>query len=365
MKITDVKTWPVSIPFKKPFVVWRGVAETKDHVIVQVETDEGISGVGEASPFLYYASETQEDVISTVHNYIRPIIKGMDPFNLEKIHEIFATTIDGHYFSKAAIEMALWDIMGKELEVPVYKLLGGKAHENVPLAGILKSGDPSDLVEEAEEWTSKGFQHLKVKIGFGVKRDLAAVRSVRSAVDDEVTIRVDAEENFDLKTALQIASELEDLEIELISQPIPRHNYHDMSLLRQSVKIPVLVDESITTPEDVLLATRLETGDLVNIKVVKSGGILNAKRMASIAEAAGKDCLVGSMLEMGPGTLFAAHFAVSTPNITYANEIIGPLLLSDDILAEPVVVEDGRIEVSDVPGLGIRLDMEKIEKYSS
>lgn len=365
MKITDIRTWPVSIPFKKPFVVWRGVAETKDHVIVQVETDEGVAGIGEASPFLYYAAETQEDVVSTVENYIQPILRGMDPFNLEKIRGILATTVDGHHFSKAAVKMALWDIVGKSLGVPVYKLLGGKAREDVPLVGILKSGDPADIAGEAEEWVARDFKQLKVKIGFGIERDVASVRSVREAVGEEVTIRVDAEENYDLKTALQVARRLQSLGIELLSQPIPRHNYHDMALLRQSVEVPLLVDESIRTPEDVLLAVRLGTGDLVNIKVVKSGGMLDSKRMASIAEAAGKDCLVGSMLEMGPGTLFAAHFAISTPNVNYASEIIGPLLLTDDILAQPVKVEGGALQVPDTPGLGIELDADKMEAYSS
>ena len=116
-------------------------------------------------------------------------------------------------------------------------------------------------------------------------------------------------------------------------------------------------DESIETPEDVLLAARLQAGDLVNIKkVLKSGGMLNSKRMAAIAQAAGKECLTGSMLEMGPGTVFSAHFAVSTANVTYASELVGTVLLADDVLTEPVMVEDGALHLTDKPGLGIELD---------
>ncbi len=365
MRITDIKAWPVSIPFKKPFVVWRGVATTKDHVIVQVETDEGITGIGEASPFLYYAPETQEDVLSTVENYILPAVQGLDPFNLEAIDHLFHTVISGHHFSKAAVEMALWDIMGKSLGVPVYRLLGGKARESVPLVAILKGSDPVELAQEVEEWLSSGFRNLKVKIGFGVRQDVAAVEAVRRAAGNDVTIRVDAEENYDLKSAVQVARHLERLEIELISQPLPRTNYHDMALLRQAIDIPLLLDESIETPEDVMLAVQLQTGDLVNIKVVKSGGMLASKRMAAIARAAGKDCLVGSMLEMGPGTLFAAHFAISTANVTYPNEIVGPLLLADDVLKAPVTVRDGALHLPDVPGLGIELDTGKMKQYST
>lgn len=364
MKITGVKVHPVSIPFKRPFVVWRGVAETKDHVIVEVETDEGIVGVGEASPFLYYASETQEDVISTIRTYITPTVLGQDPFDLESIDRRFQTEIDGHQFSKAAIEMALWDIIGKSLGVPVYKLLGGKYRPSVPVVAILKSGEPPQMASEAETWVAAGFRQLKIKIGFGPAKDAACVDAVRRAVGESITIRVDAEENYDLKTSIQVARQLERVGIELISQPISRYNYRDMVLLRQAIDIPLLVDESISSPEDVLMAVQLGTGDLVNIKVVKAGGILNARRMAAIARAGGKSCLLGSMLEMGPGTLFAGHFAVATSNVEYASEIVGPLLLSDDILVDPVTYKDGALQVPDSPGLGFELDRAKMTKYS-
>jgi L-Ala-D/L-Glu epimerase len=365
LKITNIKAIPVSIPFKKPFVVWRGVAKNKDHVIVQVETDEGITGFGEASPFLYYAPETQQDVVATIDNYITPLVMGLDPFDLESIGEMLHTTVDGHHFSKSALEMALWDIMGKALGVPVYRLLGGKFRESVPLVAILKSGDLTDMAHETEDWLAKGFRQLKVKIGFGIERDVATVAAVRKAAGPGVTIRVDAEENYDLKSAIAVARHLQELDIELLSQPIRRENYDDMVLLRQAIDLPLLLDESIVTPEDVSLAVRLGTGDLINIKVVKAGGIVSSKRMAAIAKAAGKDCLVGSMLEMGPGTLFAGHFAVSTANVSYASEIIGPLLLADDLLAEPLVVRDGALQIPDAPGLGFALDQEKMKKYAS
>ena len=249
--------------------------------------------------------------------------------------------------------MALWDIIGKKVELPVYKLLGGKCRPSVPVVAILKSGDLKELAKEAEEWLDRGFRQLKVKIGFGIEQDVATVKTVRQVVGDQATIRVDAEENYDLKTSIQVGRRLEQLGVELFSQPIRREQYFDMAALSKAIDIPVLVDESIITPEDVLLAVRLETGDLINIKVVKSGGILNSRRMAAVARAAGKACLIGSMLETGPGTLFAGHFAIATPNVTYANEIIGPLLLADDVLAELLVYKDGALEIPDRPGVGI------------
>ena len=364
MKISKILCYKVNIPFRRPFEVWRGTAETKNHVIIEIETDEGITGIGEASPFLYYAPETQEDVSATLTHYIPELIMGRNPFEMEALTDLLHHTIDGHHFSKAAVEMALWDIIGKKLDVPLYQLLGGKCRPTVPLVAILMSNALDELAREAQTWVDEGFSKIKVKIGYGVEKDIAKVRAVREAVGPDVSIRVDAEEAYDLKQSLAAARRLQDYDIELLSQPIPRHNYHDMANLRESTDIPILVDESIVTPEDVLLAARLGTGDLVNIKVVKSGGIINAKRMAAIAQAAGKGCLVGSMLEMGPGTLFAAHFAVSTINVTYANEIIGPLMLVDDVLEQPLQIIDGELSLPKSPGLGIELDRSKLDKYS-
>ena len=363
MKITGIEAIPVSIPFIKPFVVWRGVAKTKDHVIVKIHTDKGITGVGEASPFLYYAPETLEDVVATIEKYMPGLVMGRDPFEMEALDRIFHQTIDGHHFSKAAVEMALWDIVGQKLGQPVYNLLGGKCRPDVPVAAILTAEEPVLAAEEARVYLNLGFTQFKIKIGFEFTHDMDKAAAVRQAIGPHCTLRVDAEECYDLKEALAAARELEKLGVELFSQPIPRHNYHDMSLLRTRTDLPILLDESIVTPEDVLLAVRLSTGDLVNIKVVKSGGILASRRMAAIAAAAGKSCLAGSMLEMGPGTLFAAHFAVSSASVSLASEIIGPLLLADDLLENPVIYSDGALQVPDTPGLGFLLDETKLKKY--
>lgn len=365
MKISALDVWPVSIPFLRPFEVWRGVAQTKDHVIVEVHTDDGPSGIGEASPFLYYAAETQQDVVTTVTHHLTPLVLGLDPFDLESIHNVFETVVDGHHFSKAAIETALWDIIGKTLGVPLYRLLGGKVREEVAVIALLKNASPVEMAEEAQQKVQEGFRHLKVKIGFDPGTDVAMVAAVREAVGPDIALRVDGEESYDLKTSMRIAQSLEELGVELFSQPISRHHPHQMARLREAISIPLLVDESIEGPTDVMLASQLGTGDLVNIKVIKCGGLLNSKRMAAIAEAAGMRCLVGSMIEMGPGSLCGAHFAVSTPNVTYASELVGSQLIADDVLTEPVVVRNGAIRLSDQPGLGAELDRGKLDHYAT
>lgn len=365
MRITSVDVWPISIPLVKPFEVWRGVARTMDHVIVEVHTDEGITGIGEASPFLYYAPETQKDVVATVTDHLGPMVRGLDPFEIEKLNMMFDTVVDGHQFSKAAIEMALWDIMGKALGVPVYRLLGGKVRDAVEVIALVDNGPPPVMAAQAVERVEAGFRCLKVKIGFDPATDVAMVEAVVDAVRGSAAVRVDAEESYDLKTSLRIAHRLEEMEVELLSQPISRYHYRQMARLRETISIPLLVDESIEIPADVMLAAELGTGDLVNIKVVKSGGILKAKRMAAIAEGAGMGCLIGSMIEMGPGTASGAHVAVSTPNVTYASELVGPQLIADDVLVDPIEIRQGTIRLPDRPGLGVELDRERLARYAT
>lgn len=365
MKVTAVDVWPVTIPFTEPFEVWRGVAPAKHHVIVEVHTDEGITGVGEAAPFLYYGAETQQDVVSMVQRHLLPILLGTDPFAIEALAQTFDTVIDGHRFSKAAIEMALWDIQGRALGVPVHRLLGGRVRQSIPVVGLLLRHEPSGVATEARDLVERGFRHLKVKVGFGLERDIAVVQAVRAAVGADVTIRVDAEESYDLKTALRVARALEELDVELFSQPVSRHQHDQMRQLRARTMHPILLDECIDVPEDVLAATRQGTGDAVNVKLMKSGGVHAARQMFAIARAAGLGALVGSMIEAGPGTACGAHLAVSSTAVTHPCELVGPTLLADDVLVRSLALRDGALDPGDAPGLGIELDRDQLQRLRS
>ena len=365
MRVTAVDVWPVTIPFTEPFEVWRGVAAAKHHVIVEVHTDEGITGIGEASPFLYYGAETQTDVMSMVRRHLKPIVVGTDPFEIEALNQTFDTVIDGHRFSKAAIEMALWDIQGRALGVPLHRLLGGRVRDRVPIVGLLLRHDAAGAAAEAQTLVGRGFKHLKVKIGFGPDVDISTVRAVRDAVGDGVSIRVDAEESYDLKSALRVAHALEDLDVELLSQPVSRHLHHHMQRLQDRSTIPVLLDESIDLPEDVSLAARLGSGDAINVKLMKSGGVLKARRMFAIAQAAGMGVVVGSMIESGPGTACGAHLAISHTAVGYPCELLGPTLLAHDVTVEPIRIMDGELALGDAPGLGIELDRDQLARLRS
>jgi len=360
VRITRLEAISVTVRFRHPFVVWRGAVESKGHVIVLVHTDDGRVGVGEAAPFLQYAAETPEDVRATLECYLAPLLEGFDPFELETLGGMFSHALEGHNFSKCAVEMALWDLVGQKLGVPLYQLLGGRVREALQIAVVLRTGSPEEAAREARERIAQGFSALKLKLGFGLEEDVERVRRVREGVGPGIAIRVDPEESYDLKSALALARALEPQGLELMSQPVPRTAWEDMRLLRERMTTPLLADECIVTPEDVLYCAHTGAADAINIKVPKSGGLLNARRMIAIAQAAGLPCLLGSMLELGPGTAFAAHFGVSSPAITWPCEIQGPILLEADALESPLRIENGRLWPPDGPGLGIKLELDRL-----
>jgi muconate cycloisomerase len=355
VRLTRLEAIPVTARFRHPFVVWRGSVQEKGHVIVLAHTDDGRVGVGEAAPFLQYVAETPEDVRAAVECYLAPLLVGFDPLELEQLGRLFDHALDGHHFSKCAVEMAMWDLVGQKLGLPLYQLLGGRLREALEIAIVLHTASPEETAHDARERVAEGYRTVKLKLGFGLEEDVARVRLVREAIGPEVAIRVDPEESYTFKSALALADALAPQRLELISQPVPRTDWEDMRLLRERLGVPLLADECIVTPEDVLQCVRLGAADAINIKILKSGGLINARRMAAIAHAAHLPCLLGSTLELGPGTAFAAHFGVSTPNVTWPCETQGPVLLEDDMLESPLRIEQGRLWPPEEPGLGIRL----------
>jgi muconate cycloisomerase len=361
MRIAAVEAILADIPFRQPFVVWRGSVDRKRHVFVRVETDTGLTGWGEAAPFLYYAPETAADVASLVTDFMAGELIGRDPRDVRAVYEHFAM-LDGHEFAKCAVETALWDILGQAAGLPLSRLLGGAVRESVPLVTVLHVAEPAEMAREAREWVKQGFRRLKLKIGFGPERDEAMVAAVREAVGAEALIRVDAEEHYATKEALAVARRLERYDLELISQPVARTDWEGMTLLRNALATPLLADEGIHSPADVLTCVRHQAADMVNIKVLKSGGVLPALEMAAICRAAHLPVVIGSMIEAGIGSLLGAHVAAVLPGAV-STELCGPLLFAETLLDRPLRIEDGALWLDETPGLGAAIAEDTLNRY--
>lgn len=359
--IDSVDVYLVELPFRIPFVVWRGSIPSKQHVLVRIETSEGIAGWGEAPPFLFYAPETAGDIVGFVTDFMRDQLVGRLFPDVRSVMQDF-TSIDGHAFAKAAVETALWDALGQRHGLPVFRLLGGAAQETVPTLTVLHVADPNEMADEAESLVATGMRRIKIKIGFGAEADEEMVARVRERIGIGAAIRVDAEESYTTKEALRIGRRLMRYDIELFSQPVSRTDWEGMAFLRHALDIPILADEGIHSAHDVKTCTERSAADMVNIKVLKSGGALESMAMGAVAATAHLPIVIGSMIESGIGTLMSAHVAKAMPGV-FSTELCGPLLLCDDLLEQTIRVRDGELLLPDGPGLGASVDHAKLEQF--
>lgn len=364
MKVTSVEAIPVSIPLLAPFHVWRFAITHVNRVIVKISTDEGITGYGESAVLPYYSEESQAGSAAAVRGDFAPMITGEDPFELEKTVKSMDLVL-GHHCTKAAVETALWDIIGKKLNVPVYKLIGGRYYDKLPVAGIVMLGTPEQMAAEAKRLTGLGHKTLKIKGGLGIERDISSFIATRDAVGPNIKVRIDVEETYTPKMAIKMIKAIEPYDPELVSQPVPRFDIEGLRMVRKAVSTPILADECIFGPEDVMNVVRREAADMIIIKVMKNGGICSSKKMAFIAEMADLPCLVGWMLELGPGTHASAHFLTATKIAGSLACEIGGLAFKDDVIKDPLKIQDGYLSLPNKPGLGFEIDEAKVAKYGT
>jgi muconate/chloromuconate cycloisomerase len=362
LKITRIEAFTVDIPYHKPFVINGGPSYVGDHVLTRVHTDEGIVGYGEGAPMVSYSDETQKDILNGVLDYLAPAVVGMDPFDLEAIHHRMEMVLPGHHFAKASIDLALYDIMGKKLGLPAYALLGGKVRESVPIAWVVGIGTIDEMVAEAVHHVKTyGFGTVKLKIGREPKKDIDVVRAVREALGPNVKIRVDANQGYDVATAIKTLRQMERYDLELVEQPVPKWNILGMAEVAAALDVPIEADESMFGYHDAATLIRLKACDIINIKIMKPCGLYGSKKVAAVAEAAGITCLVGSMVEFGPGTAAGLHFAAAHRVVAHACEMVGGMFFKGDVVEEDFslgAIVNGSLPVPQGPGLGVTLKEE-------
>lgn len=365
MRITSIRTTVVYGRRKRAYgrvtKTALGPADVSEYALVSVETDDGVAGIGEISSVF---SRRGRLLARDVDEVLAPRLIGLDPLDITRISTTLDDALSGAEMAKAGVEMAMWDIAGKALGVPVYTLLGGKVRESVPLSYSVPFGEPEEMAEFAAARAKEGFRTVKVKVGQDADRDVAAVRLVREAVGDAHRVRVDANMAWrTAKEAIAIIRRMEPYAPELIEQPLPPRELDALAEIRRNVGVPVMVDESVGHPRDAMEVVRRRAADIVNVYVSESGGIRNAVRTFTLCELAGLPCMIGSMPEFGVGTAAQIHLGVAMTNLKLDSDTCGVLYHEADLLKTPLRFENGHAFAPEGPGLGVELDDSVVERW--
>jgi len=371
MKITDIRANPVQIPHapNMAFKFHHRTSTLAHVVLIKVITDEGIMGIAEAPARPHLYGETIYSIVSAVEHHLRPALLGMDPFDVEKIRwkmEPPLPGLVGNPTAKAAIDVAIHDIICKKLGIPVYKFLGGWNDGKVVAGWMIGVRETEEMAMEAQLMAKKGFRFFKVKAvspPLSPQKDVENIKAIREAVGEKAIISIDANQVWSPQTAVSTIKKLEDYGIAWVEEPCPIYDSRGRLKVSKSISVPILGDESCTTVQRVKRELDLGAIGMVSIKIARTG-FFDSRKIVYLAEQYGIPCIIGSQAETGLGTVAAAHFAKAFAHTsTYPTELGYFLRLEDDLLKLPLNISDGCVEVPNRPGIGVETDEEKLEKY--
>lgn len=330
--IDSISTRIVARPYARPFGISSGSSDALTSLVIEVVVGDRV-GFGEASPMTAYTGETLAGLTSAVEDVLVPALVGRRLHGIADAHETMDRAVRGQHLAKAAIDIALHDLVGSAAGVPVHTLLGGAVRGSVAIAWVIGLGEIDQVVAEASEHAARGFTHIKVKGGVDPARDVRLVRALTAALPDEVETSLDANEGYARTDALRTLLAMQDAGLSMIEQPLARWDLAGLAELRRRLHLRVMVDESVQSIHDALAVVRAEAADIVNIKILKVGGLFRARQVVALAEAAGLAVKVGSMPELGVATLAGLHLAASAPSGSVPPDLVGPLMVEHDGLS--------------------------------
>jgi muconate cycloisomerase len=340
---------------------------TQSAVIVRLRCSDGSEGIGEGTTIggLSYGPESPESILSAIETYLAPVVLGQDADQITNAIAQMDRNVRGNRIAKSAVEMALWDALGKRLGVPVAQLFGGRTVQDMPVAWTLASGNSDTDIAEAQEMVARGRHNIfKLKIGKRtVRDDVAHVGRIKAALGESASIRVDINQAWSLADARWGLKGLQDVGCELVEQPVQARFLNAMAELTQSYEIAVMADEALGGPEDALNVASRKAADVFAVKIAQSGGLMRAREVIAIGQAAGIALYGGTMLETALGTAAALQLFSTVEHLAWGTEFFGPLLLTDDILTVPLTYGNFRVAVPQGAGLGVTLDPDKIDFY--
>jgi muconate cycloisomerase len=366
LTITALDIWQVAWPLKMKRRHGVGdIEKTMPGVIVRIATDGSIAGWGEAAPWAVFTGTAEANALG-IHAYLRPLLLGADPFDVTRIMLEADHALVGHPEGKAAVEMALLDIVGQRLGVPVASLFGGLYRDAIPLSVSIANPDFAEDVDLARDLAAKGINIFKVKTGFLTHcEDLARLEKLRAVLPESVDLRIDYNQGLEPWDAIPKLRDVEAFRPTFIEQPVRRQHLAAMAAIAAALDTPIMADESVFTPAEAVELVRQRAADLVSIKIMKAGGITKAREVAAIAAAAGIAGYGGTMFEGGIAIAAGLHLVAATPNISLGAEFYtSTYVMGAEVLAEPIRIAQGRTLVPTGAGLGITVDEDAVRRIA-
>ena len=334
-------------------------------MILRIRTSDGIVGVGEGTTIggLAYGPESPEGMKLAIDTYFAPILLRSDPNRIGRSMRAINTAVRGNNFAKCAVETALIDALGKRTRLTAADLMGGRVHDRLPVAWTLASGDTATDIAEAEEMLARRRHNIfKLKIGRGDPRDsIAHVAAIKRALGDQASVRVDVNQAWSEAVASKCLPMLRDAGVDLIEQPIALRNTQGMARLSRETSVPIMADEALSDPETAFHLAQSAAVDVFALKIAQAGGLYAAAKVAAIGEAAGIGLYGGTMLEGAVGTAASAQFFSTLSQLEWGTELFGPLLLTEEILEEPLEYAEFSLKVP--TGLGISIDEDRLNRF--
>ncbi|MEQ9409023.1 MAG: dipeptide epimerase [Fuerstiella sp.] len=369
MKISNIEAIPVRIPLKpeRRMVSALGRHNVSDFVLVRLETDDGLVGAGEATVTPRWSGETVWGAAAIIQHLFSKLVEGCDPRDVHEINARMDAVAVDNWFAKSAVEMACWDVTGKAAGRPVYDLLGGAVRPlTIRNRFSLGAYAPDVAAERARQLVDAGFQTIKVKVGTGDEQDVSRVKAVREAIGPDCELTIDANGGWSDASARNCLSQLQDCQIALVEQPLPRGDYTNLNKLRTDLGIRILADESCFDAVQLQELIQQNCCDAVTLYPGKQGGIQKARQMALTAEQHQIPCTIGSNLEWDVGAAAMMHFVVSTSNVqieSIPGDCLGPTYHEFSIVRNPLQIQGAFTTLSEGPGLGVDVNWDLVQQH--
>ncbi|MDS1136858.1 enolase C-terminal domain-like protein [Nitratireductor indicus] len=365
-KIETVRVHLVTVPTRTVHSHGSGDVGAIRSVLLELVTDTGLTGWGEASPWPVFTG-TVEANAAAMHGYFAPYLRGRDPVQVEVLMNAVEKILVGHHEAKAALECALLDLTGQICGLSIAELVGGRHREAIPLSFSVANPDfGKDLEDIAAMWAD-GVRLFKLKTGFaGHSFDLMRLEKLRAVYGDEIDLRIDYNQGLPAFDAIRHVRDLEPFRPTFVEQPVKRHEREALAAITRSVDVPIMADESVFDPREALLGAQMRLSDVFSLKIMKSAGIRRALEVAAIARAAGIEVYGGCMFETSIAHAAGAQLMAAVPDLRLGCEFyMSTYYAADDIAQDPFPVKGGLVHVPNGPGLGVRPDAEKLARYRS